>query len=459
VKRRLPAAGALWRSVAPTFHGRGDPWGRVVTTEDFRRRARRRTPRSVFDYVEGAAERELSAARAVTAFEQLEFHPHVLRDVANVDPGTTILGRPASFPVVFGPTGFTRMMHAAGEPAVARAAARAGFPYVLSTLGTTSIERLSSEAPDTDRWFQLYVSKDRGRVRELVSRAAESGFRALVLTVDVPVAGARHRDTHNGLSVPPALTPRTLVGMARKPRWLFDALTTEPLRFESLGAAADVMGLINEVFDPSVTTRDVEWLRGEWRGPLVIKGVQRVDDALAVVDAGADAVAVSNHGGRQLDRAVTPLELLPRVVEKLGDRAEVYLDGGVRSGADVAAAVASGARAAFVARPYLYALMAGGERGVDHLASLLRTDYVRTLRLLGVTGTAELTRDLVGLAVHEHEPDDSEHVQRDDDGRVDPERTDQTTRAKDQPDHVDDGEQRAERREEDVRPVRSGQNG
>ena len=397
MRRRLPAAGALWRFVAPTFQRRRDPWSRVVTTEDFRRRARRRTPRSVFDYVEGAAERELSATRAVAAFEQLVFHPRVLRDVSTVDPGTTILGRAASFPAVFGPTGFTRMMHAAGEPAVARAAGRAGIPYVLSTLGTTSIERLAAEAPDTERWFQLYVSKDRGRVRDLVARAGACGFRALILTVDVPVAGARHRDTHNGLTVPPALTRRTLAGMLGKPRWLFDALTTEPVTFESLGAADDVMGLLNTVFDASVTAQDLEWLRGEWRGPLVIKGVQTVDDAVAVVRAGADAVVISNHGGRQLDRAVTPLALLPRVVAEVGDRAEIYLDGGVRSGADIAAAVALGARAAFVARPYLYALMAGGEHGVDRLAALLRADYVRTLQLLGATRSAELTEDLVEL--------------------------------------------------------------
>ena len=396
MRRRFPALSSLWRFVAPTFRGRPDPWTRVVTTEDLRRRARRRTPRSVFDYVEGAAERELSMRRSVDAFEHVVFRPHVLRDVATVEASTSILGGPASLPIVFGPTGFTRMMHAAGEPAVARSAARAGVPYVLSTLGTTSIERLAAEAPGADLWFQLYVSKDRGRVRELVARARDSGFRALVLTVDVPVAGARHRDTHNGLSVPPALTPRTLAGMIRKPRWLFDALTTEPLSFESLGAADDVMGLIDRVFDPSVTVQDVGWLREEWPGPLVVKGVQRVDDALQVVDAGVDGVAVSNHGGRQLDRAPTPLELLPEIVDAVEGRAEIYLDGGVRSGADIAAAVALGASAAFVARPYLYALMAGGENGVDHLSALLRNDYVRTLRLLGVTRTAELTPDLVG---------------------------------------------------------------
>ena len=367
------------------------------TVADFQRLARRRTPRSVFDYVEGAAELELSRDRAVEAFTHAVFHPHVLRDVSTLDPATTILGRPAALPVILGPTGFTRMMHAAGEPAVARAAGRAGVPYVLSTLGTTSVERLAAEAAGTERWFQLYVSKDRGRSSELVTRARESGYTTLVLTVDVPVAGSRNRDVYNGLTLPPTLTPRTILGMASKPRWLFDALTTEPLAFESLGAAENVMELFNTVFDPSVTAVDLEWLRSAWAGSIVVKGVQRVDDAKDAVSAGANGLAVSNHGGRQLDRAVSPLDLLPSVVDAVGDTAEVYVDGGVRSGADVAVAVALGARAAFVARPYLYALMAGGEAGVDHLMTLLRDDYTRTLKLLGVTQTSELGRDLVTL--------------------------------------------------------------
>ena len=399
LKRRLPRASDVARFVGPTFrHGTTDRWSRVRTVGDFKRLAQRRTPRSVFDYVEGAAELELSRDRAVAAFEQTVFHPHVLRDVSAVDTTTTILGRPVALPAVFGPTGFTRMMHAAGEPAVACAAGRAGIPYVLSTLGTTSPERLAKAAPDTDRWFQLYVSKDRGRSLDLIARVGESGYTTLVLTVDVPVAGARHRDIYNGLTFPPTLSARTILGMASKPYWLFDALTTEPLAFESLGAAEDVMGLINTVFDPSVTIADIEWLRSHWSGPIVVKGIQRIDDAKAVVSSGVDGIAVSNHGGRQLDRAVTPLELLPGVVDAVGDTAEVYLDGGVRAGADLAVAVAFGARAAFVGRPYLYALMAGGEPGVDHLLTLLRDDYARTLKLLGVTSTSELTRDLVTLS-------------------------------------------------------------
>jgi L-lactate dehydrogenase (cytochrome) len=389
------------RFVAPSLRPARDRWARVRTTEDFRRLALRRTPRSVFDYVDGAAELELSKDRAVEAFSRLVFHPRVLRDVATVDARTTVLGREVSLPAVFGPTGFTRMMHAAGEGAVARAAGRAGIPYVLSTLGTTSIERLAAEAPATDRWFQLYVSKDRGRASELVRRAGDAGYSTLVLTVDVPVAGARHRDIYNGLTFPPSLTARTLVGMVGKPRWLFDALTTEPLAFETLGPAKDVMALINSAFDPSVTLADIDWLRSHWSGAIVVKGVQRVDDAVDTASAGADGIALSNHGGRQLDRAATPLDLLPWVVDAVGTTSEIYLDGGVRSGADMAAAVALGARAAFVARPYLYALMAGGEAGVDHLATLLRDDYTRTLKLLGVAGTVELDRDLVSRSVAE----------------------------------------------------------
>jgi L-lactate dehydrogenase (cytochrome) len=398
MKRRLPRASEVARFVGPTFRRRTtDRWSRVRTVADFERLARRRTPRSVFDYVEGAAELELSRDRAVEAFRNATLHPHVLRDVSTVDTATTILGRPAALPAVLGPTGFTRMMHAAGEPAVARAAGRAGIPYTLSTLGTTSVERLADEAHGTDRWFQLYVWKDRGRSLDLVRRAGASGYTTLVLTVDVPVAGARHRDVYNGLTFPPTLSTRTLLGMVSKPRWLFDALTTEPLAFESLGAAEDVMGLIDTVFDPSVTMEDIEWLRSNWSGSIVVKGIQRVDDAQAAASAGADGIAVSNHGGRQLDRAVAPLDLLPGVVDAVGGDAEIFLDGGARSGADLAIAVALGARAAFLARPYLYALMAGGEAGVDHLLTLMRNDYVRTLKLLGVTRTSELDHDLVTL--------------------------------------------------------------
>jgi L-lactate dehydrogenase (cytochrome) len=381
------------RFVAPSLQ-RGGRFDRVRTAADFARLARRRVPRPVFDYVEGGAERETSVRRATEAFDRVTFHPHVLRDVGAVDTSWSVLGRPVSFPVVLGPTGFTRMMHAAGEPAVARAAARAGVPYALSTMGTTSVEAL----PDVgDRWFQLYLWRDRGRSRELVQRAADAGYSTLVLTVDVVTQGGRWRDVRNGLTIPPRLSARTLGAMAVRPWWVFDTLTTEPLTLESLADGEELHELINTVFEPSVTPADVEWLRSVWPGSLVVKGLQRADDAKVCVAAGADGVAVSNHGGRQLDRAATPLDALPAVVDAVGGGAEVYLDGGVRSGADVAAAVALGATAGFVARPYLYALMAGGEPAVDHLLQLLRDDYARTLALLGVTRTADLDRDLVSV--------------------------------------------------------------
>ncbi|HEX3898133.1 MAG TPA: alpha-hydroxy acid oxidase [Mycobacteriales bacterium] len=396
--RRLPRWSVVSQFVAPSLRrGTSGPLAKVRSCADFERLARKRTPRAVFDYVDGAAEREVAVRRSAEAFASVEFSPHVLRDVSEVTTETTILGRRATLPVVLGPTGFTRMMRTEGEPAVARAAGRAGVPYALSTMGTTSLESLAAAAPDTDNWFQLYLWKDRARSTELIERVAASGYQTLVLTVDVPVAGARLRDVRNGLTIPPRLTPTTMVDMARHPRWLLDTLTTEPLSFASLGAADDLMSLINTVFDPSTTLSDVEWLRERWPGQLVIKGIQRVDDAKAVVAAGADAVAVSSHGGRQLDRAPTPLRLLPDVVDAVAGATEVYLDGGVRCGADVAAAVALGARAVFVARPYLYALMAAGEAGVDRLLAVLLEDYTRTLQLLGVTSTASLDRDYVRL--------------------------------------------------------------
>jgi L-lactate dehydrogenase (cytochrome) len=289
-------------------------------------------------------------------------------------------------------------MNHEGERAVARVADRIGIPYALSTLGTTSPEDVAAAAPDGNRWFQLYLWKDREAGIDLVRRAREAEFTALVLTVDTPVAGARLRDVRNGFTIPPTLTLRTLADIALHPGWWFNLLTTEPLRFaaftETQGTVAD---LINRVFDPTITIADLEWLRSAWSGPIVIKGIQTVDDACAVVDAGAEAVVISNHGGRQLDRAPTPLEQLPRIVAAVGDRAEVYIDGGILNGADVVAAVAMGARACLVGRAYLYGLMAGGERGVERAADLLRQEFVRTMQLLGAQTLADLTPQRVRL--------------------------------------------------------------
>jgi L-lactate dehydrogenase (cytochrome) len=370
----------------------------AATIWDLRRLALRRTPRAVFDYVDGAAEAEISLLRSRQAFSRVEFRPSVLVDVSTVDTSTTILGQASALPLALSPTGFTRMMHAAGEPAVARAAGAAGIPYTLSTLGTTSVAGLARSAPDTTRWFQLYVLQDRGFSLGLMEMARETGYTTLVVTVDVPVAGRRLRDVRNGLTIPPQLTVGTLLDGALRPAWWWDLLTTEPLTFASFtDSEGTVADLIDRVFDPSVDLDDVAWMKEQWGGPVVVKGVQTPADAVAVVDRGADGVIVSNHGGRQLDRAPTTLEALPGIVDAVDDRAEVLMDGGIMSGADIAAAVAFGARAAMVGRAYLYGLMAGGEQGVRRSLEILRSEFVRTLQLLGVTSVAELDRSRARL--------------------------------------------------------------
>jgi L-lactate dehydrogenase (cytochrome) len=370
----------------------------AYTIGDLRKVARRRTPRAVFDYTDGAAESELSLRRAREAFAGVEFRPSALRDVSTVDLGVEVLGRRSSLPFVFAPTGFTRMMHHEGERAVVRVAGRAGIPYALSTMGTTSVEEFAAAAPGARKWFQLYVWKDRDAGKDLVLRAKEQGFEAVMLTVDTPVAGARLRDVRNGLTIPPSLTLRTFVDGAMHPAWWFNLLSTEPLSFASLrhwdGTVAE---LIDEIFDPTLSLEHLAWLRDLWDGPLLVKGIQTVHDARMVVEHGADGVILSNHGGRQLDRAAVPLGVLPRVVEAIGDRAEVYLDTGILSGGDIVAAMAHGATATLVGRAYLYGLMAGGERGVERVVEILTAEITRTMRLLGVRSFAELTPDHVKL--------------------------------------------------------------
>ena len=277
------------------------------------------------------------------------------------------------------------MMHHEGERAVVRVAERRGIPYALSTMGTTSIEDVAAAAPTARTWFQLYVWKNRAAGEDLMARARAAGFEALVLTVDVPVAGARLRDARNGFSIPPALTARTVADAAMHPAWWINLLTTEPLTFASLQSwDGTVAELLDSLFDPTVTIADLEWLRSCWDGPLIIKGIQTVEDARRVVDAGADAIVLSNHGGRQLDRAPVPLRLVPDVREALDGSAEVWVDTGIMSGADIVAALALGADSTMVGRAYLYGLMAGGERGVDRAVEILEREVRRTMALLGV---------------------------------------------------------------------------
>ena len=368
------------------------------TIEDLRRMARRRVPRSVFDYTDGAADHEVGLRRARALFRDIEFVPSVLRDVGDVDLATAPLGEPASTPFAFAPTGFTRLMHHAGESAVARAAARRGIPYSLSTLGTTSIEDVARAAPDARLWFQLYVWRDRSAGEELMSRARRAGYEALMLTVDVPVAGDRLRDKRTGLTIPPTLRASTLLDMSAHPRWWLNLLTTEPLSFASLRFwDATVAELLDALFDPTMTDEDLAWIRSHWDGPLVVKGIQSVADARRVADHGVEAIVLSNHGGRQLDRAPVPLRLVPEVVDAVGDRTEVWVDTGVLHGADVVAALALGATTVLVGRAYLYGLMAGGEAGVDRAAEILTDQARRTMQLLGVRSVRELSRGQVRL--------------------------------------------------------------
>lgn len=401
IKRRLPRPSEIAPLVkfAPRAGDRIERrLAKAHTIADLRRIAKKHTPNAPFDYVDGAAETETSLARSRQLFREIEFRPHVLRDVSQVDLTTTILGKPASLPLIFAPTGFTRMMHHEGEPAVARVAGRVGIPYALSTVGTTSPERLATEAPDTRRWFQLYVWRDRDAVAALLDRAKTSGFDTLVLTVDTQVAGARLRDVRNGLTIPPTLTLRTLAGLARYPSWWFNLLTTEPLAFATFSQYdGTVAELIGELFDPSLDMDDVKQIRDMWDGPLVIKGVQHVDDAKQLAELGVDALVLSNHGGRQLDRAVTPLTQLAEVLAAVDGRVEVYIDGGVMSGADVIAAVAHGATAVMVGRAYMYGLMAGGERGVAKAAEILAGDMHRTMQLLGARSLQEIEPDQVRI--------------------------------------------------------------
>jgi L-lactate dehydrogenase (cytochrome) len=401
VRRRLPR----WSELQPLLRPERIPLdpterrlSRAHTIADLRAIAARRSPRAVFDYTDGAAEQEASLRRARSSFARVEFRPGLLRDVSRTDLGTTVLGRRWPLPFALAPTGFTRMMHHEGERAAVRAAHRAGVTYALSTMGTTSIEDVAEAAPGAHKWFQLYVWRDRSAGRDLLQRAQAAGYEALVLTVDTPVAGRRMRDVRNGLTIPPALTPSTVLDAALHPAWWFNLLTTEPLSFASVsGPNTALADLVNAMFDPSMTFADIAWLRDAWPGPLLIKGILTVEDARAAADHGADGIIVSSHGGRQLDRAAAPLEVLPAIVDAVGDRAEVLLDTGIMNGGDVVAALALGAKACLVGRAYLYGLMAGGERGVDKAISILTEETSRAIQLLGAAGVADLNRSHVSM--------------------------------------------------------------
>ena len=404
VKRRFPGIkelAALMRFRKPIFNGRKRRLSRALTIYDLRDIAKRRTPQAPFDYTDGGADSESSLTRARSTFERVEFQPRILRNVSVVDISVKMLGQTMSMPIGIAPTGFTRMMQTEGEYAGATAARDAGIPYTLSTMGTRSIEDVARIAPDGRNWFQLYMWKDRDRSMALVDRAKAAGFDTLVLTVDVPVAGARLRDVRNGMTIPPSLTSKTILNALPRPAWWLNFLTTDSLKFASLDSwKGTVAELLDSMFDPTVTFEDLKWIRKQWDGNLLVKGIQNIDDAVLAQKAGADAISLSNHGGRQLDRAPVPYLLIPEARKALGKKFEIHADTGIMHGADVVACIAAGANFTWIGRAYLYGLMAGGKEGVDRSLEILRTQMVRTMKLLGVCSLEELNPSHVKLINH-----------------------------------------------------------
>ncbi|WP_278253602.1 alpha-hydroxy acid oxidase [Arthrobacter cavernae] len=400
LRRRVPKIAdlaPLMQFKKPEF-GQAARLRRASTIWELRDIAKRRTPQAPFDYTDGAAEAEITLRRAREAFQDIEFRPGILRDVSSIDLRTDILGKESRLPFGIAPTGFTRMMQSEGEYAGSQAAEAAGIPYTLSTMGTASIEDVAAAAPNGRNWFQLYLWTDRERSLELIERAAAAGNDTLMVTVDTAVAGARLRDVRNGMTIPPALTIKTVLDASYRPAWWFNFLTHEPLTFASLSRyTGTVADLINSMFDPTLTFDDLDWLRETWKGKLVVKGIQTVDDARKVVDHGADGIVLSNHGGRQLDRAPIPFHLLPEVSAALKGKADIILDTGIMGGADIVAALALGANFTLIGRAYLYGLMAGGRAGVDRTIGILEKDMARTMALLGVSKVSELTPDHVRL--------------------------------------------------------------
>jgi L-lactate dehydrogenase (cytochrome) len=361
--------------------------------EDMRRAARRLIPRPVFDYVDGAADAELSMANNAAALRRWRFKPRLLNDVSVATTTTTLFGLPTALPLALAPTGYTRMMHPDGEIGAATAAAARGLPYTLSTMSTTSLEDLRAALPDADLWFQLYVLKDAELTSELVSRAAGAGYRALVVTVDTVVPGNRLRDRRNGLTVPPALTAGSIAQIAFRPTYWTRMLRSPAIDFANFaGHPAMSIEETIKMFSPSLDWAVVESLRSRWPGPLLLKGPLGPADARRAVEAGVDGIQLSNHGGRQLDRAISPVDLIGPVREAVGPSVTLLVDSGIRHGADLAVALALGADAGAIGRAYLYGLMAGGTVGVGHSLDLLAEEFTRTLRLLGVTSVTELRK-------------------------------------------------------------------
>lgn len=371
----------------------------AINIAELRDAARKRLPKTIFEFVDGASQDEITLRANRADFERYAFRTRVLTDVSNRDLSTTILGTPAAFPLVLAPTGLAGVLWRRGELAASRAAHAAGVPYCLSTMSTCTVEQIA-EASEVARWFQLYVLRDRGLTKAFIERAKASGCKALVLTVDTKVQGPRERDMRNGFTVPPRFSLGTMFDFAMHWRWLLDVGLGPKVTFRNFEGtsvqssdAVTITQFIAGQYDLSVSYKDLEWFKSLWGGPVAVKGILTGEDARAAVDHGADGIIVSNHGGRQLDGAISAIRALPEVVEAVGDRAEVILDGGVRRGADIVKALCLGARACMIGRPWLYGLASDGEAGVARAIDILRHEFDLAITLLGYTRPSELRKD------------------------------------------------------------------
>ncbi len=404
MKRQLPR----WKNIKPLlgwsfpkFKNNDRRLNSAINISDLRALAKSRVPKAVFDYVDGGANDEIAYARSQEIYSRLEFKAKVLRDVSKIDLSAEILGKTSALPIIFAPTGYTRMMHYKGEVMVAKICQENNLIYNLSTMGTTSSKEIGAQVPDVRRWFQLYLWRDREQSLKFIEEAKLAGFEGLMLTVDTAVGGIKWRDMRNGLTVPPKIGFKTFFDMTLKPRWWFNLLTTAPLEFATFrNFNKPLSEIAAKVFDPAVTFEDVKWLRSVWQGRLIIKGIQTVADASELAKIGVDAIVLSNHGGRQLDRSVVPLELLPSVRAAIGVKGsgpQIYIDGAIMSGADVLAAIALGADAVLIGRAYLYGAMAAGESGVRKVVELFRFEMETAMKLMGVKNLSELNSDFINI--------------------------------------------------------------
>jgi isopentenyl diphosphate isomerase/L-lactate dehydrogenase-like FMN-dependent dehydrogenase len=404
LKRQFPR----WKNIKPLLGWSlpKDPFAdrklkKVVNLAEMRLLSKKRVPKAVFDYVDGGANDELAFIRSQEVYSRVEFKARVLRDVSKIDLTANIVGQKSALPIIFAPTGYTRMMHYQGEIMVAKVCEENDLVYNLSTMGTTSSKEIGDQVPNVRRWFQLYLWRDRSQSLKFIEEAQAAGFEGLMLTVDTAVGGIKWRDMRNGLTVPPKIGLKTFFDMALKPKWWANLLTTAPLEFATFrNFNKPLSEIAAKVFDPAVTFEDVKWLRSVWKGKLIIKGIQTVSDAVELTKIGVDAIVLSNHGGRQLDRSVVPLELLPQVRSAIGPKGngpQIFIDGAIMSGADVLAAIALGADAVLIGRAYLYGAMAAGKKGVEKVVEMLRFEMETAMKLLGAKDLSELNPDFVNI--------------------------------------------------------------